>query len=99
MYPVRLAGPCKGVEGPTSWVATPGGLNPQALPHRGPCDRRKKAKGKAVTITHHVRNANWGTTVTEDIVPGATLHDITHKQLGAMAQEAIDAIDCTIVFA
>ena len=59
--------------------------------------RGAKAKGKAVTITHHVRNVNWGTTVTEDIVSGATMHDITHKQLGTMTQEAIDAIDCTIV--
>ena len=38
-----------------------------------------------------------GMTVTEDIVSGATMHEITHGQLGAMTHEAIDAIDCTIV--
>ena len=44
-----------------------------------------------------MRNAHWGLTVTEDIVSGATMHDITHKQLGTMTPEVIDALDCTIV--
>ena len=48
-----------------------------------------KATGKAVTVTHHVRNANWNTTVTESIVSGATLQDITNLQLGTMPQEVI----------
>ena len=36
-------------------------------------------------------------TVTEHIESGATLHDISHRFLGPMTQEQIDAKDCTIV--
>ncbi len=95
----------------SSWSATGALSGPQALskalrvPPYGtlhpvadgdPATGEKK-KGNAVTVTHHVRNASCGYIVTEDIVPGATVPDITHKQLGPMTQEASDAIAFTSV--
>ncbi len=57
----------------------------------------EKLREKAVTITHRVRNDNWGVHVTESIVSGATVQDITRNQLGSMSKETIDAIDCIIL--
>ena len=56
----------------------------------------KIPKGKP-TVSHIARGNNWGMTVTEHIESGATLHDISHRFLGPMTKEQIDAKDCTIV--
>ncbi len=42
----------------------------------------EKLKGKAVAFTRHVKNTNWGVYVTEGIISGATVQEITHKSIG-----------------
>ena len=56
----------------------------------------KRPRGKP-TITHVVRDNNYGMEVAEHIESGATLSDISHKFLGSMTKEQVDSKDCTIV--
>ena len=66
-------------------------LTPPVNPATG-----KRPKNKP-TITHVVRDNNWGIEVTEKIESGATLADISHRFLGGMTKEEIDSKDCIIV--
>ena len=56
----------------------------------------EKVRGKAVTVSHLVRNANWNIDFTESIVSGATLQEISER-LGTMSTSVIEALGCTIV--
>jgi hypothetical protein len=52
--------------------------------------------GRAVTVSHKVRNDNYGITVTEHIESGARIEDmILHLQ--SLTDEQIASFDCTVV--
>ena len=53
-------------------------------------------RAKAVTVSHKVRNDNYGITVTECIESGARIQDMI-RHLRDMSDEKVGAFDCTIV--